>query len=151
MAKNLIFVTIGILLGVNNIFVNFKIAGISYDRILEFIIFLIFIRTYLRYLREDVFFSRLNIFIGVLSVLQLIVNVRLAIVDNLDIEYVLRDLVKGFTFVVFSFLFLLLIKKNFRFVNIIIGVHILVCLFGLMLHPMSPLLPSQAKKSACLN
>ncbi|NRD23522.1 O-antigen ligase family protein [Winogradskyella litoriviva] len=58
---------------------------------------------------------------------------------NYDSEFILIGLVKCFSYIVFSFLFYLIAKENIKFVNIIIGVHVLICVFAILQHPLSPI------------
>jgi hypothetical protein len=132
------FVIIAVLLGINNVFINFKIAGISYDRLLEFVFFFLFLKNYLNALLTDKFFRRYNIFILIFTVLQFLMNLRMVAILNVNKDILMIGLVKCFSFLVFSFLFYLIAKENIKYVNIIIAVHIGICIFAVLQHPLSP-------------
>jgi hypothetical protein len=133
------FAIIAILLGINNVFINFKVAGISYDRLLEFMFFFLFFKEYLIAFQNDKYFRRYNVFIIVLMAVQFLMNLRSVAILNEGTDVLLIGLVKCFSFLVFSFLFYLIAKENIKLVNIIIAVHIGICVFAILQHPLSPM------------
>ena len=51
----------------------------------------------------------------------------------------MQSFFKCISFVVFSYLFLLIIKEDIKYVNYIIVLHLGICLFAILQHPLSPL------------
>lgn len=137
--KSLVYIFIALLLAVNNVFINFKVGPISYDRILEFAFFFLFINTFLEEIKYNRYFRIYNLFVLVLATLKLFMNLKLVAFDNVDSEIILKSLIKCFSFVAYSFLFLLIVKENIKYLNIIIAVHIGICIFAILQHPLSPL------------
>tara|TARA_R100001369_G_scaffold85726_1_gene119631 strand:- start:4436 stop:5728 length:1293 start_codon:yes stop_codon:yes gene_type:complete len=134
-----VYILIAILLAVDNVFIRFRIGGLSYDRLLEFILFFVFFKVYLSETIENPFFKKWNRFIILFALLQLVINFNLAIWGKIDFEVVYTDFVKCFSFLVYSFLFLLLVKKDIKYINIILFVHFLICIFAFLQHPLSPI------------
>ena len=114
-------------------------AGISYDRLLEFIFFFLFFKAFLIELKTNPFFKKWNAFIILLGLLQLLINLKLAIMGEIEFEIVYTDLIQCFSFFAFSFLFLLIAKKNIKYINVLIFVHFLICIFAFLQHPLSPI------------
>lgn len=133
-----ICILIAILIGVDNVFINYKVAGISYDRLLELIIFAFLFKSFMRELATNRFFKILNIFFVVFLCLQLFVDIRLSLLGTIEPEKVFRDIARYLSFVSFSFLFLYIIKKNIKFVNIILFCHFIWVVFAMLQHPLSP-------------
>ena len=131
-------ILIAILLGVNNVFIHYKIGGISYDRLLEISIFFLLIRGYLRELTESKFFRLFNLFLLVFFVLQLLVDFRFALSGNLEFEKLLRDCARFLSYVSFAYLFLFVAKKSLRYVNIILLCQCMSFGFAVLQHPASP-------------
>ncbi len=134
-----IYVLIAILLGVNNVFIRFKIGSISYDRLLEFLIFFLFFRTYLNEIKINPFFKKFNSFLLLFALLQLLMNLRLTILGEMLFEDVYKELFKCLSFLVYAFLFLLIAKKSLKYVDVILYVHLFICLFAFLQHPISPI------------
>lgn len=135
---HLIYIIISLLLAIDNIFIKYKVAGISYDRLLEFFFFFVFFKTYLKELHTNPFFRKWNIFIVILAIIQLLANLKMGIEGAIEFKVIYTSFIKCFSFIVFSFLFLLVAKKNIRYVNIIVSIHLLICLFAFLQHPISP-------------
>jgi hypothetical protein len=133
------YILIAILLGIDNIFIRFRIGGLSYDRLFEFILFFIFLKAYLLELKSNPFFKKWNTFIILFASLQLLINLKLAITGHIEFEDAYIGFVKCFSFLVFSFLFLMIAKKDMKYVNIIVFIHFLVCIFAFLQHPLSPI------------
>jgi hypothetical protein len=136
--RNLLLILIALLIGVDTIFINFRFAGISYDRLLEFLLFFILFKAYLDYLIKDTFFRIWNYIIVLLALLQLSSNIRLVINNESEFDIIYIELVKCFSYIVFSFLFYYLLKNKPQYINIIVGLHVLTVVFGFLLHPFSP-------------
>lgn len=137
----LIYILIALLLAIDNIFINFKVSGISYDRLLEFVLFFYFFKSYLLEIKINPFFKKWNTFIILFALLQLFVNFKLAILGEIEFELVYTEFVKCFSFLVYSYLFLLIAKKDMKYVNIIVFIHFLICVFAFLQHPLSPIAP----------
>lgn len=137
--KALLYITIAVLLAINNIFVNFRVGPLSFDRLLEFLIFAIFFKSFLTEIRDNAYFRKYVLFIVVLAVLQILMNVKLAAFNNSDSSLILQSFFKCISFIVFSYLFLLIIKEDIKYLNYIIVLHLGICLFALLQHPLSPL------------
>ncbi|WP_282163172.1 O-antigen ligase family protein [Ulvibacterium marinum] len=65
-------------------------------------------------------------------------NLKLAIWDKLEFEIVYTEFTKSFSFLAFSFLFLLIAKKDIKYVNLLVFVHFAICIFAFLQHPLSP-------------
>ncbi len=137
--RGIIFISIAVLLAINNIFVNFRIGSISFDRLLEFGIFFIFLKSYVKEIKTNAFFRKYNTYIVVFAIIQLLMNFKLLMFEDMPIKIIYVSLIKCFSYIVFSYLFLLIAKENTKYINIIIWVHLGICLFALLHHPMSPL------------
>lgn len=133
------FIIIAILLAVDQIFIKFKIGGISFDRLLEFIFFFILFKDFLFELKVNSFFRKWCRIILLLAVIQFLFKLYLSIIGELDFEFVYTALVKCFSFLVFSFLFLLLAKEGVKYLNIIVLVHFSILVFAFLQHPLSPI------------
>ena len=134
-----LYIIIAILLAINNVFIRFKIGDISYDRLLEFVIFFFLFKSYLNELKINPFFKKWNNFIMLFAILQLLMNLGLAISGKLEFNIVYIGLFKCFSFLVYSFLFLLIAKKDLKLINIIVYIHFAICVFAFLQHPMSPI------------
>lgn len=136
--KNILYILIALLLALDNVFIKFKVQGISYDRLLELMIFILLLNSFLVYFRTNDFFRKWVQFIIAFSLLQLIGNLVLGIRGIIEFEDIYTSLIKSFSFVAFSFLFLYIAKKNIKYINIILFVHFLICIFAFLQHPFSP-------------
>ena len=134
-----LYILIAILLAVDNVFIRFRLGGISYDRLLEFVLFFLFLKAYLLEIRTNSFFKTYNAFLLGFAVLQLLMNLKMAISGDIEFEEVYTDLVKCFSFLVFSFLFLFIAKKDQKYINVVLIGHFLITLFALLQHPLSPI------------
>ncbi|MCM4154284.1 hypothetical protein DHD05_22080 [Arenibacter sp. N53] len=132
------YIIIAVLLAIDNIFINFKINGISYDRLLEFMFFGFFFKSFLLEIKNNPFFKKWNTFLILFTILQLFVNFKLAIVGKIEFEVVYTEFVKCISFIAFSYLFLLIANKDIRYVNVIVFIHFLICIFAFLQHPLSP-------------
>lgn len=139
MTKTSIYILIALLLAFDNVFIRFRIGVISVDRMIEFLLFFAFFKTYLKTIRYNSFFRRWNTFLILFALLQLLVNLRFAAMGEMELTNVLVSLFKSFSFIVFSFLFFLVARENLKYVKIIVVVHLGICIFALLMHPISPL------------
>lgn len=135
----IVYTLIAILLGVDNVFIRLRIGSISYDRLIEIFLFVILFGAYLKELRTNPFFKKWNIYLVAFGLLQLVINLKLAVVGSIPFEEVYEDFFKCFSFIVFSFLFLLIAKKDLKYLNILLFVHFLICVFAFLQHPFSPI------------
>ena len=145
----LAYILIAILLGVDNVFISFRVGSISYDRLLEFVLFFLFFKSYLLEIKTNPFFKKYNTFLLLFTVLQALIGLRLAIAGKIEFKDVYIGLFKCFSFIVFSYLFLLIAKKDIKYINIILLLHFSICIFAFLQHPISPLAPQmlEIKKS----
>ena len=145
----LAYIIIAILLGIDNVFISFRVGSLSYDRLLEFVLFFLFFKSYLLELKTNPFFKKYNTFLLLFAVLQFIMNLKLAMVGKIEFEEVYIGLFKCFSFLVFSYLFLLIAKKDIKYINIILLLHFAICMFAFLQHPISPIAPQmlEIKKS----
>lgn len=134
-----IYILIALLLAVDNVFVHFRVSSLSIDRLLEFALFFFLFKSYLSEIKSNPFFKNWNTFLILFGLLQLFINLKLAISGKLEFEFVYIGFIKCFSFLVYSFLFLIIAKKGARYVNIIVFVHFAICVFALLLHPISPM------------
>tara|TARA_R110002050_G_scaffold25689_1_gene68478 strand:+ start:260 stop:685 length:426 start_codon:yes stop_codon:yes gene_type:complete len=104
------YIIIAVLLAIDNIFINFKINGISYDRLLEFMFFGLFFKSFLLEIKNNLFFKKWNTFLILFTLLQLFINFKLAIVGKIEFEVVYTEFVKCISYIAFSYLFLLIAK-----------------------------------------
>tara|TARA_R110000868_G_scaffold392315_3_gene662891 strand:- start:308 stop:1597 length:1290 start_codon:yes stop_codon:yes gene_type:complete len=132
------YIIIAVLLAIDNIFINFKINGISYDRLLEFMFFGLFFKSFLLEIKNNLFFKKWNTFLILFTLLQLFINFKLAIVGKIEFEVVYTEFVKCISYIAFSYLFLLIANKDIRYVNVIVFIHFLICIFAFLQHPLSP-------------
>lgn len=137
--KSALFILIAVLLAVNNIFINFRIGNLSYDRLLEFGLFFLFFKSYITELRENSFFRKYNLYIILFAIVQFLMNIKLVMFNGAETKIIYVSFVKCFSYIVFSYLFLLIVKENTKYLNIIIAIHLGICVFGLLHHPISPL------------
>jgi hypothetical protein len=134
------YIIIAVLLAVDNVFIRFRLGGIiSFDRALEFLFFFVLFKPYLTALKTNSFFRGWNRFLVAFIVLQLLVDLRFLIQNEIELKTLLIDVFKGFSFIVFSSLFFLTAQKNLKYVNIILIVHFAICIFSLLQHPLSPI------------
>lgn len=131
-------ILIAVLLGINNVFIHYKIAGISYDRLLEIALFFLLFKGYLRELTESRFFRIFNLFLLIFFVLQIIVDFRLALSGSIDFEKLMRDCARFLTYAAFAYLFVFIAKRNIKYVNIVLFCHFLIFCFAVLQHPASP-------------
>lgn len=136
--KSIAFIIIAILLATNNVFINFKVGSISYDRLLEFVFFFLFIKSFIIEMDTNSYFKKYVLFIIVLAFLQLMINLKFVAFYNAESDVLLKNLIKCFSFIVFSYLFLMIAKDNVKYLNLIIIIHIGICVFAILQHPMSP-------------
>ncbi|MEA1787721.1 O-antigen ligase family protein [Arenibacter sp. GZD96] len=130
---------IAILLAVDNVFIRFRVGGLSIDRLLEFGLFFLFLKSFLLELKTNPYFKTYTTFLVGFALLQLLVNFKMAIFGDMEFKEVYVDFVKCFSFLVFSFLFLLIAKKDPKYINIILFIHFLICVFAFLQHPISPI------------
>ncbi|WP_036384319.1 O-antigen ligase [Muricauda sp. MAR_2010_75] len=134
------YIIIAFLLAFDNVFIKFRLGGlISIDRGLEFLFFFILFKPYLTALKTNSFFRGWNIFLVAFTLLLFLVNLRILALNEIETKYVLIDLFKGFSFIVFSYLFFLIAQKNLKYVNVVLIGHFFICLFALLQHPISPI------------
>lgn len=132
------FIIIAILLAIDQIFIRFKIGGISYDRLLEFIIFFMLFKDFVFELKENSFFRNFCRIVVCLAAIQLLYKLYLSIIGELEFQFVYTPLIKCFSFIVFSFLFLILVKEGIKYLNIIVSIHFFILVFAFLQHPLSP-------------
>ncbi len=133
------FIIIAILLAVDGVFIRFKIGGISYDRLLEFIFFFILFKDFIFELKINAFLRKWCRIILLLASIQLLFKLYLSIIGEIEFQFVYTPLIKSFSFIVFSFLFLILAKKGVKYLNIIVLIHFLILAFAFLQHPFSPI------------
>ena len=80
----LAYILIAILLGVDNVFISFRVGSISYDRLLEFVLFFLFFKSYLLEIKTNPFFKKYNTFLLLFTVLQALIGLRLAIAGKIE-------------------------------------------------------------------
>jgi O-Antigen ligase len=137
--KSLVYILIAFLLATNNVFINFRVGFLSYDRLLEFIIFVIFIKPFINEFNTNSYFKKYTLFIILFAITQLLMNIKLVAFNNVESDVILKGFFKSFSFLVFSYLFLLIVKKDIKYLNLIIYLHLGICLFAILQHPTSPL------------
>lgn len=146
----ILYFLIAILLGLNYVFVNFRLGPLTFDRLLEFLLFFIFFKDFLLEWKKNPFFKGWVNFIIGFGLLQILVNLRMVVQGDLPLMDVFSYFFKSVSFLVFSFLFLLILKKGKRYVDTLLLVHLLIVVFALLLHPLSPLAPTLFKYKALL-
>lgn len=137
--KHFIYIVIAVLIGINNIFINYKVSLISYERLLEFMIFGMFIKSFLDEYRQNGYFRKYTHYILLFAVLQLLMNLKLVAFDNAESKTIFIGFFKCSSFLVFSYLFLLIAKADDKYINIVIGIQVAICFFALAQHPVSPI------------
>lgn len=145
------YIVIALLLAFNNVFIRFRIGGIiSFDRALEFLAFFILFKPYLNAIRTNRFFRFWNVFLIGFTILLLLVNLRFLIYNEITTRFLLIDVFKGFSFIVYSALFFLIAQKNINYVKIILIGHLVICGFSLLQHPISPIAGSMLEVKKAL-
>lgn len=137
--RSIIFIIIAILLATNNVFISFRVGSLSVDRLLEFLFFGLFLNTFIKEFHTNVFFRKFTLFILALALIQLITNTFLASYNGLEQKYLLQNLFKTLSFLVYAFLFYLIVKENIWYLKFIVLIHLLICVFAILQHPMSPI------------
>ena len=130
---------IAIIIGFTNVFINFRIGSISYVRLLSFCFFFLFFKSYIDELKTNLFFRSFNIFILSLAIIQVMMNFKLSIVEGIEFKPVIIGLIKNLSFIAFTFLVILIAKKDLKYFNYIIYVHLIILVFALLQHPLSPI------------
>jgi hypothetical protein len=133
-----LYIIIACLLGLNNVFINYKVGGISYDRLIELVLLCVLVKDFIRNLAANRFFAKFILFIGLFFLLQLFVDLRLAMTDVIDVETVMRDIARFISFVAFAYLFLFIINRDIRYINIVLFFNFCSFLFAAAQHPSSP-------------
>ncbi|MFK7782906.1 O-antigen ligase family protein [Psychroserpens sp.] len=137
--KSVVFIIIAFLLATNNVFIDFRVGSLSIDRLLEFLFFGLFLNTFIKEFFANAFFKKFTLFVVSLAIVQLISNALLASFHGLESMILLEDLFKSLSFIAYSFLFYLIVKEDLWYLKFIVFIHLLICLFALLQHPLSPL------------
>ena len=93
------FIIIAVLLGIDQIFIRFKIGGISYDRLLEFVFFFVLFKDFVAELKVNSFFRKWCRIVVCLAAIQLLFKLYLAIIGELEFQFVYTPLIKSFSFI----------------------------------------------------
>tara|TARA_R110002111_G_scaffold262376_2_gene338266 strand:+ start:886 stop:2184 length:1299 start_codon:yes stop_codon:yes gene_type:complete len=140
--KNWIYYFIAFLLAIDNVFVSKRIGFLSFDRLFEIIIFAYFIKQFINEFKTNKFFKRFCQFVLICIFLKLFMNVRFLIIGELftelQVKKIYTDLFKGFTFIVYPYLFLIVLNKGLKYVRVICWFHLIIVIFALLHHPLSP-------------
>ncbi|WP_418499185.1 O-antigen ligase family protein [Flagellimonas sp.] len=137
--KTWIYYLIAFLIAVDNVFVSKRIGFLSVDRLLEIMIFILFFKSFLNELRTNSFFKKFCQFLMVFIILKFLMNLRFLALGEIESLDIVRDLFKGFTFIIFSFLFVIIIKEGTKYLRVISWVHLAILIFSLLHHPLSPI------------
>lgn len=98
-------VFLGLLLGLNNILIGIKVAGISIDRILEISLFFLFLPTLVRLFRRDgTYRIMVAILIGYVFLRQFNTTVVWLKGHEYDLDLYLRKFIKSFTYLIYFML-----------------------------------------------
>ncbi|MFT4610844.1 MAG: hypothetical protein ACJA1H_000533 [Glaciecola sp.] len=136
--RSIVFIIIALLLATNNVFISFRVGSLSVDRLLEFLFFGLFLNTFIKEFYTNSFFRKFTLFVFALAVVQLITNTFLAGYHGLESKSLLENLFKTLSFLVFAFLFYLIVKEDIWYLKFIVVIHLLICVFAILQHPMSP-------------
>nr|WP_298927254.1 O-antigen ligase family protein [uncultured Allomuricauda sp.] len=137
--KNAPYYLIAVLLALDNVFVSKRIGFLSVDRLLEILIFFLFFKQFIAEFKANFFFKRFNQFLIAFICLKFLMNLKFIIVGNIDLLVLIKDAFKGFTFIIYAFLFVVLLKKGTKYLRIITWVHLGILIFSLLHHPLSPI------------
>ncbi len=137
--RSVVFIIIAFLLATNNVFIDFRVGSLSIDRLLEFVFFGLFLNTFIKEFFENPFFKKFTLFVIILAVIQLISNSFLVGFHSIEGKTLPEDLFKSLSFIVYAFLFYLVVKENLWYLKFIVWIHLLICLFALLQHPLSPI------------
>jgi len=137
--RSVVFIIIAFLLATNNVFIDFRVGSLSIDRLLEFLFFGLFLNTFIKEFFANAFFKKFTFFVIALAIVQLISNSLLASFHGLESMDLLEDLFKSLSFIVFASLFYLVVKENLWYLKFIVFIHLLICVFALLQHPLSPI------------
>lgn len=136
--KNWIFYITAILLAVDNVFISKRIGFLSIDRLMEIMIFLLFFRSFLNEFQSNPFFRKFCQFLIGFIVLKFLMNLWFLAVGEIKSMDLVKEIFKGITFIIFSYLFVLVLKKGTRYLRVISWVHLGIIIFALLHHPLSP-------------
>lgn len=134
-----LYFLIAILLGVNYVFVNFRIGPLTIDRLLEFALFFFFFKDFIKDYNTNKFLKGWVNFILAFGLLQMLVNIGLVIRGTLPLMDVIAYFIKALSFIVFSYLFFYILKQGKIYIDALLGVHFLIVIFAILLHPLSPI------------
>lgn len=130
---------IAVSIGLNNIVVGFKLAAISVDRWLQILIFLIFLKYFMKDLKDDSL-RMVQIFIG--SLFFLITFKYLSILlqgdDVSSYTRFFRDIVRVGMYGLFLQLVYHILKKDLNTINVILFIMFLAFLMAFFQNPLTP-------------
>lgn len=90
-------------------------------------------------MQHNKFFRIYNLFILALAFLQLLMNLKLVAFNGEEADIIQESFFKCISFIVFSFLFYLIVKEDLKYLKLIVFIHLGICLFAILQHPLSPL------------
>lgn len=125
-------------IGLNNIFIGYKLAGISYDRIFQLLFFSCIFGRYLRDLNISLIRS-LSIFIFILSFLLIIKDLSL-LIQRQEVEPIsfIRELTRTFTYGIFTYLVFYIARYKVSLINVILLVYFSAFLLAFFQNPLTP-------------
>ncbi|MFK7971193.1 MAG: hypothetical protein AB8F95_12535 [Bacteroidia bacterium] len=131
---------LGLLVGVNNIFIGYKFAGVSYDRLVEIVLFIFLFRTFIRSMRDSGVFRMMILVLIVFGIMRQVGDIGVwAQGQTVTLEAFARTFVKSFTYVIFFFFVFEGLKRNpVRFLHAYL---LVVFAAGLLAFFQSPITP----------
>lgn len=138
--KKVLIYFLAILIGFESVFITFRVGGISYDRLILLLLFFCLFLSYLKDYSSIIFLKRLSNFFLLFLLLKLFSNLYLNLSVQYDFTVTIKDMVKQFNYIAYAYmLFLIYSSVNIRAIKVITCIQISICLFGILIHPLSPI------------
>lgn len=137
---SIILVSIAIAVGLNNIVIGYKIAGISIDRIIQIFLFFILFKHFSKDWKD----KNLRFVLIIISwflILAIFNNFSLLIQgeDKITVMTFIRDTIRVIMYGIFTYLVYYLLKNDIKKLNIILFIQFLAILLAFFQNPMTPL------------
>lgn len=135
-----ILLLIVISVGLNNIVIGYKVAGVSVDRIIQILLFFILFKYFIRDLRDKNLKFIITI-IGLFLILSVFNNYSLFLQgeNNITTAVFIRDVIRVLMYAIFTYLVYYALKKDIKKINIILFIHFLAVLLVFFQYPFTPL------------
>ena len=137
---SIILICIAVTVGLNNIVIGYKVAGISIDRIMQIFIFIFIFKHFTKDLK-DKNLKFVEIIILWFLILIIFNNFSLLIQneDKITLMTFTRDTIRVFMYGIFTYLVYYLLKNDMKKLNIILLIQFSAVLLAFFQNPMTPL------------